>query len=122
MIFCRRPRLAIALVCLCFSPPFAAVAKKPAPKAQESEKAKPPEQKKQPNPFEAVPQSTEPPKPQAPKPPAPAAPAPGAPKAGERPEAERGENHDRSDRFRGPPPCPSRHFARTDLQQKGRPP
>src|SRR5437868_14105970 len=79
MILCRRPRLATALVCLCFSIPPAAVAQQPAPPAQDSEKAKPPQQKKQQNPFEPVPQSTEQPKPQAPKPQAPKLEAPKPP-------------------------------------------
>jgi outer membrane protein insertion porin family len=87
MILCRRPRLATALVCLCFSIPPAAVAQKAAPPAQDSEKAKPPEppQPKKQNPFEAVPQSTEPPKPQA-TPQTPGRPALEAPKAAEQPQ------------------------------------
>src|SRR5438876_11441116 len=101
MILCRRPRLATALVCLCISTPFAAVAQQPAPKAQESEKAKPPEQKKQQNPFETVPQSTEPPKPQAPKPPAPGKPALEAPKPAQEPKPEAVENTIEAIEFRG---------------------
>jgi outer membrane protein insertion porin family len=71
MILCRLPGLATALVCLCFSVPYAAVAQQPAPPAKDNEKAQTPQapQQKKQNPFETVPQgATEPPKktPQAP--------------------------------------------------------
>src|SRR6266436_4346163 len=103
MILCRRPRLATALVCLCFSITPAAVAQQAAPPAQDSEKAKPPEppQQKKQNPFEAVPQSTEPPKPQAPKPQIPGQPALEAPKPAEEPKAGPQENIIEAIEFRG---------------------
>src|SRR5262245_61505831 len=105
MILCRRPRLATALVCLCFSIPPAAVAQQPAPPAPETDKAKPaaplPQQKKQQNPFEAVPQSTDQPKPPAPKPQPPGQPALEAPKPAQEPKPEAVENTVETIEFRG---------------------
>ena len=57
----RRRSLTSAFVCLCSTAAFAAFAQ---------QEAKPPQQKKQPSPFETVPQAVEQPKPEAPKPPA----------------------------------------------------
>src|SRR5467141_2516578 len=100
MILCRRARLAIALVCLCFSIPYAAVAQQAAPQAQGAKPPQPPQQKKQ-NPFETVPQSAEPPKPQAPKPQAPGRPTLEAPKPSVEPKPQEVENTVEAIEFRG---------------------
>src|SRR5258705_6129439 len=104
MILCRRPRLATALVCLCASIPPAAVAQQATP---------PPQQKKQQNPFEAVPQSTEPPKPQAPKP------TLEAPKAAEEPKPEAQENLIEAIEFRGARRVPQDTLRAQTFTKKG---
>jgi outer membrane protein insertion porin family len=121
MILCRRPRLATAVVCLCFSIHSAAVAQPPAPPAQDTEKAKPPapQQKKQQNPFEAIPQSAEPPKPQPPAPQVPGRPALEAPKPAEQPKPQDAENVIEAIEFRGSRRVPQDTLRAQTFTKKG---